>query len=133
MSEGTRIIPAMHNTFLMVALGSGLPALLSFVWIFVALLRRLIPIPWRAAWNDRWSVLAAGIGLAVIGFAVRNLFDYMFMGSLAHIFWLLAAVGITVTGSAWRGADPVGSRGALRMRAPRSSSRLHRRRVGSRL
>lgn len=103
VSEGTRIIPAMHNTFLMVALGSGLPALLSFVWIFVALLRRLIPIPWRAAWNDRWSVLAAGIGLAVIGFAVRNLFDYMFMGSLAHIFWLLAAVGITVTGSAWRG------------------------------
>ncbi|HQW91420.1 MAG TPA: O-antigen ligase family protein, partial [Nitrospira sp.] len=94
VSEGTRIIPAMHNTFLMVALGSGLPALLSFVWIFVALLRRLIPIPWRAAWNDRWSVLAAGIGLAVIGFAVRNLFDYMFMGSLAHIFWLLAAVGI---------------------------------------
>lgn len=102
--QGTRIIPAMHNTFLMVALGSGLPALLSFVWIFVALLRRLIPIPWRAAWNERWSMLAAGIGLAVVGFAVRNLFDYMFMGSLAHIFWMLAAVGITVTGSAWRGS-----------------------------
>ncbi len=97
-----RIIPAMHNTFLMVALGSGLPALLCFIWIFVALLRRLIPIPWLAGRNDRVTVLAAGIGLAVIGFAVRNLFDYMFMGSLAHIFWLLAAVGITVTGPGWR-------------------------------
>ena len=33
---------------------------------------------------------------------MRNLFDYMFMGSLAHLFWLLAAVGITVTGPGWR-------------------------------
>ncbi|HQY58627.1 MAG: O-antigen ligase family protein [Nitrospira sp.] len=102
LPEQERIIPAMHNTFLMVALGSGLPALLSFIWIFVALLRRLIPIPWLAGRNDKVTVLAAGIGLAVIGFAVRNLFDYMFMGSLAHLFWLLAAVGITVTGPGWR-------------------------------
>ncbi|MCC6967295.1 MAG: O-antigen ligase family protein [Nitrospira sp.] len=93
-----RIIPAMHNTFLMVTLGSGIPALLSFAWIFVALLRRLIPIPWTIGRDRATAVLAAGIGLAVIGFAVRNLFDYMFMGSLAHLFWLLAAVGITVTG-----------------------------------
>lgn len=103
LPEQERIIPAMHNTFLMVALGSGLPALLSFIWIFVALLRRLIPIPWLTRRNDRVTVLAAGIGLAVIGFAVRNLFDYMFMGSLVHLFWLLAAVGITVTGPGWRG------------------------------
>ena len=34
--------------------------------------------------------------------AVRNFFDYMFMGSLAHLFWLLAAVGITVTRAGWR-------------------------------
>lgn len=99
LPERDRIIPAMHNTFLMVTLGSGIPALLSFTWIFVALLRRLIPIP-RTIGRDRaTAVIAAGIGLAVIGFAVRNLFDYMFMGSLAHLFWLLAAVGITLTGS----------------------------------
>lgn len=96
-----RIIPAMHNTFLMVALGSGLPAFLCFFWIFVALLRRLVPVPWPAGRGDPFTVLAAGIGLAVIGFAVRNFFDYMFMGSLAHVFWLLAAVGITVTGPGW--------------------------------
>ncbi|MCW5798222.1 MAG: O-antigen ligase family protein [Nitrospira sp.] len=104
LPERERIIPAMHNTFLMVTLGSGLPALLSFVWIFVALLRRLIPIPWSRERGQVGSLISAGIGLAVIGFAVRNLFDYMFMGSLAHIFWLLAAVGITVTEPAWRGA-----------------------------
>lgn len=99
LPERDRIIPAMHNTFLMVTLGSGIPALLSFTWIFVALLRRLIPIPWTIGRDRATAVIAAGIGLAVIGFAVRNLFDYMFMGSLAHLFWLLAAVGITLTGS----------------------------------
>ena len=93
------MIPSMHNTFLMVTLGSGIPALLSFTWLFVALLRRLIPIPWTVGRDRATGVITAGIGLAVIGFAVRNLFDYMFMGSLAHLFWLLAAVGITVTGS----------------------------------
>ena len=103
LPERDRIIPAVHNTFLMVALGSGIPALLSFAWIFVALLRRLVPIPWTIGRDRVTAVIAGGIGLAVIGFAVRNLFDYMFMGSLAHLFWLLAAVGITLTGS--RGPD----------------------------
>ena len=96
--ERERVIPAMHNAFLTVALGSGLPALLCFVWIFVALLRRLISIPRMIRDGDPFTVLAIGIGLAVIGFGVRNLFDYMFMGSLAHIFWMLAAIGVAVTG-----------------------------------
>ena len=97
LPQGERIIPAMHNTFLMVMLGSGLPALLSFVWIFVALLRQLLPIARPERYDQAGRLMALGIGLAVIGLAVRNLFDYMFMGSLAHIFWLLAAVGMTVT------------------------------------
>ncbi len=99
LPERERIIPSMHNTFLMITLGSGIPALLSFTWMFVVLLRRLIPIPWTNGPDRVARVVAAGIGLALVGFAVRNLFDYMFMGSLAHLFWLLAAVGMTVTGS----------------------------------
>lgn len=102
LPERERIIPAMHNTFLMVTLGSGIPALGFFVSMFAALLRRLIPISRAAGQSSSLPIMAAGIGLAVVGFAVRNLFDYMFMGSLAHLFWLLAAVGITVTGPGWR-------------------------------
>jgi hypothetical protein len=34
--------------------------------------------------------------MAVIGFGVRNLFDYMFMGSLSHLFWILVATGVTL-------------------------------------
>ncbi len=50
---------------------------------------------------DPFTVMALGIGLAMIGFGVRNLFDYMFMGSLAHVFWILAAIGVTVTSPTW--------------------------------
>ena len=102
LPDDERVIPAMHSTFLMVTLGSGLPALLFFVWIFMALVRRLIPRSWRSDPAETGALLALGIGLAVIGFAVRNFFDYMFMGSLAHAFWLLAGVGITVTSADWR-------------------------------
>ncbi len=97
-----QVIPAMHNAFLMVALGSGLPAFVFFVWIFIALVRRLIPLSETFSSEDAFTLLAGGIGLAVIGFGVRNVFDYMFMGSLAHVFWLLAAVGVTMTSPAWR-------------------------------
>ena len=97
-----RVIPAMHNAFLMVVLGSGLPALLCFGWMFVALLRQLISLPQVIGRGDPFTVMAVGIGLAVIVFGVRNLFDYMFMGSLAHLFWILAAIGVTVTSPTWR-------------------------------
>ena len=87
----------MHNAFLMVALGSGLPAVLFLCWMLVALLRRLLPSSGTVRLQDPSTVMALAAGLAVIGFAMRNLFDYMFMGSLAHIFWILAAVGVGVT------------------------------------
>lgn len=100
--EQERIIPSMHNAFLMVGLGSGLPAMLCFSWIFVALVRRFILPPRVGASGDPLTVMALGIALAVIGFGVRNLFDYMFMGSLAHVFWILAAIGVAITSPAWQ-------------------------------
>jgi heptosyltransferase-3/putative inorganic carbon (HCO3(-)) transporter len=39
-------------------------------------------------------VFRAAIALAVIGFVIRNLFDYMFAGSLASLFWILVAIGL---------------------------------------
>ena len=34
------------------------------------------------------------VAVATVGFATRNLFDYMFAGSLAHLFWILVATGL---------------------------------------
>jgi putative inorganic carbon (hco3(-)) transporter len=91
-----QVIPAMHSAFLMVALGSGLPALVCFVWIFVALLWTLFSRPSVPSDSKTWSLMVVGIGVALVGFSLRNLFDYMFTGSLAHLFLLLAAIGVMI-------------------------------------
>ena len=93
--EQTRILPAMHNTFLMVALGSGLPAFAAFVWIFAAIIRRLLVIQ-KSELRTDYSVLSLAIGIAVLGFAVRNFFDYMFAGSMSYLFWILVAYGLAL-------------------------------------
>jgi putative inorganic carbon (HCO3(-)) transporter len=93
--EQARVLPAMHNTFLMVALGSGLPAFAAFVWIFVAIIRRLVVIK-KVDLHTDIGVLSLAIGMAVLGFAVRNGFDYMFAGSMSYLFWILVAYGFAL-------------------------------------
>ena len=38
--------------------------------------------------------LVVSVAVVTVGFATRNLFDYMFAGSLAHLFWILVAAGL---------------------------------------
>ncbi len=83
-----------HNFFLMVAMGSGLPALLFLVWAMAAGAKECVRLSRRPG-LDRftWALLLA-TALMIIGFAVRNGFDTMFNGSLACLFWLLLAVAV---------------------------------------
>lgn len=83
-----------HNFFLMVAMGSGLPALFFLAWTMTAGAKECVRLSRRPG-LDRftWALLLA-IALMIIGFAVRNGFDAMFNGSLACLFWLLLAVAI---------------------------------------
>jgi heptosyltransferase-3/putative inorganic carbon (HCO3(-)) transporter len=83
-----------HNFFLMVAMGSGLPALGFLVWTMAAGAAECVRLSRRPG-LDRftWALLLATV-LMIIGFAVRNGFDAMFNGSLACLFWLLLAVAI---------------------------------------
>jgi O-antigen ligase len=96
LPEREEVIPAMHSAFLMVAVGSGIPAFLCFVWIFVRLIRMLLLRSPGTDASGQYARFSFAIGLALLGFGVRNCFDYMFMGSLAHLFWILAAVGMSV-------------------------------------
>jgi O-antigen ligase len=95
-SEQARVLPSMHSAFLMVMVGSGLPGCISFVWLFVVVVQALIR-PSAIGELHRTRIFGWGVAIAVIGFGVRNLFDSMFIGSLAHLFWLLAAAGIAIT------------------------------------
>jgi O-antigen ligase len=90
-----RVPPSMHSAFLMVTLGSGIPALICFCWMFVRLIR-LLSSRLRGLAAVPTALLALSIAIAVIGFGVRNLFDYMFMGSLSHLFWILVATGVAL-------------------------------------
>jgi heptosyltransferase-3/putative inorganic carbon (HCO3(-)) transporter len=95
-NERERVLPAMHSTFAMVGLGSGLPALALFLWMFAAILIRLLNVR-RAGIDADVKILVLGIAMAVLGFAVRNTFDYMFAGSLSYLFWILVAYGFALT------------------------------------
>jgi heptosyltransferase-3/putative inorganic carbon (HCO3(-)) transporter len=85
----------LHNTFLMVAVGSGIPALVFLLWTLLAIVRASLR-RWRTS-ADQWEqAVAIGLVLVVIGFTVRNFFAYMFAGSLAYLFWILVATGLSV-------------------------------------
>jgi O-antigen ligase len=88
------MVMGLHNTFLMVGVSAGIPALATLVWILVAIARAAFE-KFKTS-KDRWERLVnLAIVLLVVGFSVRNLFDYMFAGSLAYLFWILVATGLS--------------------------------------
>jgi putative inorganic carbon (hco3(-)) transporter len=92
-----KVLPGLHNTFAMVLMGSGVPALSFLVWILFRAMWELAAGMRQARFQQTsMLMLAPFIALAVVGFFVRNAFDYMFAGSLASLFWILVAVGFSI-------------------------------------
>ncbi len=83
----------LHNMPLMIAVGSGIPGLVFLLWLFVRLGIELFPKKNQINWTDS-DTLKLCLGIVLVGFFCRNLFDYMFAGSLAYLFWILMACGI---------------------------------------
>ncbi|HTL61907.1 MAG TPA: O-antigen ligase family protein [Nitrospira sp.] len=101
-----KVLPGLHNTFMMVLMGSGVPALILFAFMFIRIVTELGAGHRRVDYLPKGiGLLAPAISLAVLGFAVRNAFDYMFAGSVANLFWILVAVGLSVKD------DPANSNG----------------------
>jgi len=88
-----RVLPGLHSTFAMVLMGSGVPALILFIWIFVRIVSTLTR-QWRRSMAAETQGVLVVVAVVTVGFATRNLFDYMFAGSLAHLFWILVAAGL---------------------------------------
>jgi putative inorganic carbon (hco3(-)) transporter len=88
-----RLLPALHSTFGMVLMGSGVPAFILFIWIFIRIVSTLTR-QWRLSMVAEPQGLLVAVAIVTLGFAIRNLFDYMFTGSLAHLFWILVAAGL---------------------------------------
>jgi putative inorganic carbon (HCO3(-)) transporter len=91
---GEQVLLALHNTFAMVLMGSGVLALILFIWIFVSIVLTLTR-QWRKSTAAETQGLLVAVAVVTVGFATRNLFDYMFAGSLASLFWIIVATGLT--------------------------------------
>jgi len=83
----------LHSTILMVALGSGIPAVLLLLWILGQAFWQMVKYAVRAGIRGE-GIIPLAVALMVLGFTVRNVFDYMFAGSLAYLFWILTAVAL---------------------------------------
>ncbi|MBZ0169621.1 membrane protein [Candidatus Methylomirabilis lanthanidiphila] len=87
--------PHPHNLFVEVALGTGIPGLILLLWIFFAVLK----VTWggvaRAA-DPFGRAALLGLGMAVVGIIVSNLFDHIFAGGMAHLFWVLMALAVAI-------------------------------------
>ena len=80
-----------HNTFLALALDTGIPGLVLFVW----LLQRIVSNSFsgfRHAGDAFMKAVSLGVGVCIIGMAVRLFFDHMFVGTAAILFWVLVAL-----------------------------------------
>ena len=92
-AAGEKVLPGLHNTFAIVLMGSGVPAIILFVWMFARIVSTLTK-QWRRSTAAEPQGILVAVAVVTIGFATRNLFDYMFAGSLAHLFWILVAAGL---------------------------------------
>jgi putative inorganic carbon (hco3(-)) transporter len=89
-----RSLEGLHNTFLMVVVGSGIPALVFYLWIFAHIITTMLRQAKQQMAEGREVLI--GIGVSIVGFATRNFFDYMLLGSLAYLFWILVATGMVL-------------------------------------
>jgi O-antigen ligase len=88
-----KVLPGLHNTFAMVLMGSGVPAIILFIWTFVRIVSTLTR-QWQRSTVAETQGLLVAVAVVTVGFATRNLFDFMFAGSLAYLFWILVAAGL---------------------------------------
>ena len=95
----------LHNTLLMMGVGSGIPGFVLFVWVFIRLGREFFTRANPSHWTDL-ETLKLCLGIVMIGFFCRNLFDYMFAGSLAYLFWILMACGLGATSKIVQKTEP---------------------------
>jgi len=90
-----------HNVFVMVAAGSGIPGLVFLVWVLVGATRSLVCIAQEISDRQGYALMM-GIAVMIVGFSVRNLFDDLFGGSIASLFWILVATGLAQAGMSHR-------------------------------
>jgi O-antigen ligase len=92
---GPPMATGLHNTFLDIAVGAGIPAGLAYLWVMAEAMRT----GFRRAQSMKESALAIWpmiLMVMVVGVVVRNMFDDMWIGTMALQFWILVGLCISV-------------------------------------
>jgi O-antigen ligase len=85
----------LHNTFLDFAVGAGIPAGFAYLWVMIEAMRtglrrvQSMKVSVQAMWPMILTVM-------VVGVFVRNMFDHMWIGTMAVQFWILVGLSISV-------------------------------------
>ena len=98
---GPPMAKGLHNTFLDFAVGAGIPAGLAYLWVMVEAMRTGL----HRAQSMKGSALAIWpmiLMVMVVGVFVRNMFDHMWIGTMAIQFWII--VGLSISAPA--GSEP---------------------------
>lgn len=85
----------LHNTFVMVTVGSGILGGIFLIWTLVKGTWVMF-CRYRLVENKHDSALLIGTAIMIVGFTFRNNLDYMFSGSMAYLFWILVASGLSL-------------------------------------
>ena len=87
-----------HNTLLDITVGAGVPAGLAYLWLMWTIGRTGLA-QFYAAQEPVEKIWSLGLFLLVIGLFTRTLFDHMWVGSLAVIFWVMVGMAVRLAPS----------------------------------
>jgi len=82
-----------HNWYLMVAMGTGFPGLVVFVWLLARVWKSLLN-NFRQSDSKERRYWMLGTWLMATGFFIRIFFDDSFGGSHSYLFWILAGMAL---------------------------------------
>lgn len=83
-----------HNIFMEIALEIGIPGLIIFIWLLYSLTKTIIKGMKTTGFR---KVLMTSLLIVLIGFLIRNQFDYIYIDDTALMFWLLMGMGMAMT------------------------------------
>lgn len=83
-----------HNIFMETALEIGIPGLIIFIWLLYSLTKSLIK--GMKTMVGFGGALMTSLLIVLIGFIIRNQFDYIYVDDTALMFWLLMGMGMAL-------------------------------------
>lgn len=88
----------LHNTFLDMAVGAGVPAGLAYIWLMWTIGRAGLEHFCREK-DHLLRIWDLTLVVLVVGVFVRNCFDHMWIGTMALLFWVIVGLSIQPTPS----------------------------------